>query len=177
MVICKCYGPINNLTGFEAGCQFWSWSTGFKAGWYLNWFTDPLKNIKVSWHLGGEQEWWQMTVAITLHTAVLVFGKLSWLSSLLWSSLPEQVAPKTSAVLPWQRASENTELTEYVVYSSNSSFAWCLIKVSCLPSLLWSPSPEKKHTLHRCGLLLEIHISSPKIWIFCTSLLMFRLQA
>ena len=58
-------------------------------------------------------------VAIVLQSWFLI--NLWCLPSLPWSPSPEQLVPKTSATAPWQRMSENTELTVYVLHSNDGS--------------------------------------------------------
>ena len=103
-------------------------------------------------------------------TAVLVLGKVK-----PWSRSLENLAPETSAMAPLQKASENSAPAECMLYISDSSSAWCFIKLSCLPPLLWSPSMEQQaHPSHKGRYRLEIHVSLPKIWSFYLPLFMFR---
>ena len=58
------------------------------------------------------------------------------------------------------------ETAEYVLYSSDSSPASCWIKLSYLPSLLWSPSSMEQRALHILRICCDLsHFQVVSGWV------------
>ena len=144
-----------------------------KAGWpdsLLNWFADPLQNWEVSWRHGWELERchtaWVYTCCSN-STAVLVLDKVK-----PWSPSPE-LGLSIWNNQQWHLCGNRrrmTEPTEYVLYSSNSSPASCQIKLSCLPSSLWSPlSMEQWALLILCTERQRFFARNDSLILHCAS--------
>ena len=141
-----CYGPIHNLTGFEAGRRLWSRSTGFEAGQPASKPVDPIYDwIDLLTHFETERSAGTVAesendatqresiraVAITLQSWCLI--KLN--RGLLLRNFDLALEAVGNGAFA-EIVGEWLETTEYVLYSSDSSPASCWIKLSCLPSAL-----------------------------------------
>ena len=122
--------------------RLWSWLTQFMTK------IDLLTHFKTKRHRGWERAQChtaQVYMCCSNSTAVLVLDKAK-----PWSPSPElQLNTQNSQQwhLCWD-CQRVTEPTEYVLYSSDSSPASCWIKLSSLPSSLWSPSSTEQRAPH-----------------------------
>ena len=155
-----CYSMTYNLTGFEASRRLWSGSTGF---W----------NRAVSWHLtenendvtySTRQQECICAVAIALQSWCLI--KLS--HGLLLQNFDLALEVVSNGAFA-EIVGEWLETAEYALYSSDSSPASCWIKLSCLPSSLWSPFQGDDE--HCTSFALRGNISTPEIGALSSSVL------